>query len=670
MFVPRITPVLVLSLLVVSGCGQTVGKLDPPSPDVVAAYGGGVITQAQLQSKFDSLMPCCKGRYEGIDGRKTLLKEMMLPQVIAQTIKEKKIDFRGNIRKKLGDLTDELNMSFLHMKFHEDILNTNPKYTEIKEQYEDKKRILEGRPLSERYGLLVKLHEEIHPQIEKEVEEVSKAYIERLQREASIKKNFDLLQIKVADEELRDFYQKHKEGLHSHEYREPEKIRVNEIRIDVSEAEKKEDAKQKADTVLDELRSGARFQTVAKKFTGDAGKYSENKWISRAMAGGKFETAVFSLDAGEISPVIEKDNAYYVLKVLEKKPARFKSFHEITEALTREYRWQKADEDLKEKRDRILFTVNGKPYTIGDFSDEYKRSTPAHQCHHMAGKDHQNSDMAGMDHPKSGAANTELCELAHHTIDEQLKLADRMVDRELIIEDTYNQMINVEHQKEIEFLTMASLYPVFHKEEMERMIHVTDKMVEDYYKKHKGDYHYPAKAKISMIVVRGGEKEEERKAAHQKALKAYRELKPSFFSFAKGKDFAEMARTYSEDPETAAKGGRLDVDIYECRNAVEYAMLHGFHQKVFSVKPGDISDVFEYGKDYYILQIRELETKKQATFDEVRALVRKDLMDKEHQKVMVNWEDDLLKSAGYTLYDKPINEMLVAYEEQQKTEKS
>ncbi len=255
-------------------------------------------------------------------------------------------------------------------------------------------------------------------------------------------------------------------------------------------------------------------------------------------------------------------------------------------------------------------------------------------------------------------AGPQLCDLAHNDFEEQKKLVERMIDRELIAEDTYNQMIHVEHQKEIEFLTMASLYPIFHKEEMKNLIHITDEMVQDHYENHKEEYHYPAKAKISLIVTRGGEKEEAKKRAFEKATRAHKELKPSFFSFKKGKDFAEVARKYSEDEATASTGGRLEVDIYECRNAVEYMLLHGFHKKIFELKPGDLSEVFEFGGDYYIIQIREMKSREQLSFEEVKELVKKNLTDKEHEKVMVKWEDDLLRSAGFLIYDQVLKEAL------------
>jgi hypothetical protein len=247
---------------------------------------------------------------------------------------------------------------------------------------------------------------------------------------------------------------------------------------------------------------------------------------------------------------------------------------------------------------------------------------------------------------------------------------DGLIDRELITEDTYNQMIHVEHGKEIEFLTMASLYPIFHQEEMQNLIQINDEMVEEYFQTNKEAYRYPANAKLSMIVINGADNSEDKKMALEKAQKAYDELKPSFFSFRKEKDFAEVARKYSEDQETALKGGQLEVDVYECRNSIEYMLLHGFHKQIFALKPGDISDIFEFENNYYIVQIREMESRKQMTFDEVRKKVKDDLHAAKHQKVMENWEDLLLKSAGFKIYDQILEETLAETEELQKNTES
>ncbi len=651
----RILSLMLLPILVGLGCNRGEVGSDPLNAEVVASFNGGMITKDQIKAKYDGLMPCCKGRFQGVDGGRKLIKDMVLPVVIAKAIKEKKIDLRGNIREELGNITDELNMSFLHMKFHEQILNSHEKYADLRERYEFQKRRLEGLPLSERFQRLVQLHDRIHPEIAEEVKKVSEEYVRKLKEGASITKNHEVLKVNVTEEELRDFYQRHKEGLHGEEYRVPERAKIQQIRIKIDKekqdcplCEVEEQAKQMAQDVLIELRSGADFQTIAQRYSSDREKKLDSTWISRGSNGRAFDKAVFSLETGEISEVFKEGESFYIVKALEKQAGYFKPYEEIRSQLEREYRWQKGENYLKENRDRILFTLNAKPYTIGDFLNEYKQNTPPHECHHM-------EEMEGGG-PKDMAR--QLCDFAHNEFEDQKRLVDQMIDKELIVEDTYSQMIHVEHQKDIQFLTMASLYPIFHGEEMDDLIHITDEMVEKYYEKHKEDYQYPAKAKISMIVTRGGKKDEEKKRAFEKAMKAHKELRPSLFSFRKARDFAEVARSYSEDEETASRGGHLELDVSECRNAIDYMVFHGFHKELFSLKPGEISDVFEFGQDYYIVQIRELENRKEIPFEKIKKEVKEDLFAKKHEEVMKKWEDDLLRSNGFVVYEEPLKEVM------------
>jgi peptidyl-prolyl cis-trans isomerase D len=654
MFLKRVFPCFILAALVLAGCSRDESNPSPPDPNVVASFNGGVVTKAQVKAKYDSLMAHCKARYEGEEGRRTLIREMVLPAVISKAIKSKKIDLRENIREQLGNLKDELNMSFLHMKFHEQILNSSDKYADLKSNYDFQKKSLEGFPLSERYDRLVAIHGQIHPVLAEEVEKMTLDYLQKLRNEASITKNYDVLKVDISEEELKDFYYRHKEGLHGDEYQVPERIRIQEIIID---AAGNDSAGKTADAALLELRSGADFSAVAQTYNSAKSVPKDPRWLARGTEPKEFEEAVFALEEGEISPVLQNETRFFIVKVLEKQAGRFKSYAEIRSVLEREYRWQKGEEYLKDNRDRILFTANSRPYTVGDFLAEYNREKPAHGCHHMQQMDAQAKKMEEM----------QTCDFSHNSLEDQKKLVDSLIDRELILEDTYSRMLHVEHGNEIEIVTMASLYPIFHQEEMKNLVQISDEMVEQYFQKNKEAYLYPAKAKLSVIIIQGGESEESKRQAFEKAEKAYRELKPSFFSFSKGKDFAEVAREYSDDQETAAKGGRFDIDVYECRNAIEYMLLHGFHQQIFALKPGDISDIFEFENNYYIVQIREMESRKQPAFEEVREQVKEDLHADKHQKVMENWEDELLQSAGFMLYDQVLEELLAETKASQKT---
>ena len=81
------------------------------------------------------------------------------------------------------------------------------------------------------------------------------------------------------------------------------------------------------------------------------------------------------------------------------------------------------------------------------------------------------------------------------------------------------------------------------------------------------------------------------------------------------------------------------------------------------MQPGDISDIFEFENNYYIVQIREMDSRRQLAIEDVREKVKEDLHAEEHQKVMVNWEDELLQTAGFKIYDRILAEMLAEIED-------
>ncbi|CAB1060376.1 hypothetical protein D1BOALGB6SA_5142 [Olavius sp. associated proteobacterium Delta 1] len=66
------------------------------------------------------------------------------------------------------------------------------------------------------------------------------------------------------------------------------------------------------------------------------------------------------------------------------------------------------------------------------------------------------------------------------------------------------------------------------------------------------------------------------------------------------------------------------------------------------------------------MQVRELESRKQLAFEEVREKVKEDLYAGEHQKVMENWEDELLETAGFVIYDQVLEELLAETKASQK----
>ncbi len=82
--------------------------------------------------------------------------------------------------------------------------------------------------------------------------------------------------------------------------------------------------------------------------------------------------------------------------------------------------------------------------------------------------------------------------------------------------------------------------------------------------------------------------------------------------------FAEVAKKNSQDTGSAANGGDLD---FFARGA----MVKPFEDAAFAMKKGDISEVVESDFGYHIIQLTDVKTPKQRSFEELRATIEADL---------------------------------------------
>lgn len=82
--------------------------------------------------------------------------------------------------------------------------------------------------------------------------------------------------------------------------------------------------------------------------------------------------------------------------------------------------------------------------------------------------------------------------------------------------------------------------------------------------------------------------------------------------------FAELAKKESQDPGSAKQGG--DLDFF-----TRGAMTKAFEDAVFKLKKGEISDVVETEFGYHIIQLTDVKTPVQRSFEEMRPQLEADL---------------------------------------------
>jgi len=154
-------------------------------------------------------------------------------------------------------------------------------------------------------------------------------------------------QVKIADEEARQYYNQHLS-----DYRISDRVKVAHILFkttgktpaEVSAIEKK------ARDILNQIRAGADFGGLAKKYSEDttASNGGELGWLVRGQTVKEFEEAAFSMKPGQVSDLIKTVYGIHIIKVEDKQTAHLQTFAEVKGAILAELEKQKVA-DAQEK---------------------------------------------------------------------------------------------------------------------------------------------------------------------------------------------------------------------------------------------------------------------------------------------------------------------------------
>lgn len=161
-------------------------------------------------------------------------------------------------------------------------------------------------------------------------------------------------------------------------------------------------------------------------------------------------------------------------------------------------------------------------------------------------------------------------------------------------------------------------------------IKITEEEMKTYYEEHPSEFKSPEKVKMGHIqVIVGTDANEEKHAAAKK------KIKEAWSRAKKGEDFAELAKEYSEGP-SSAKGGDLGW-------VAKSNMLPEFEKVAFSLKPGQISEIFATKYGYHIIKVYEFKEASEISYDEakpkIEAILKKQKLRpwvKEHLKNLVS----------------------------------
>jgi peptidyl-prolyl cis-trans isomerase C len=158
------------------------------------------------------------------------------------------------------------------------------------------------------------------------------------------------------------------------------------------------------------------------------------------------------------------------------------------------------------------------------------------------------------------------------------------------------------------------------QEEVGPKVTVTDKDVSDFYASNQASFAEGEAVRAShiLVAVPKGATPEQKAAAKTKAEGLLKQIKA-------GADFATLAKSNSDDPGSAAKGG--DLGFFE-----KGQMVPSFEQAAFALKTGQVSDVVESPFGYHIIKLTDRRPPHTPPLTQVSADIKSFLTNQARQK--------------------------------------
>src|SRR5882762_276116 len=398
---------IILSGILLIFCGAMVITLIPgglgsdlmgqPARGVVAKVDGQDITTVEVQERARALAQQQIAQY-GAMGKQLL--PMIMPQATSQAIQQliagKAIVAEANrlgLKATDADLRDELEHGrygvtlfpggkFIGQEAYEGLLSQNNLTVEVFER-DVKNDILQQKLVTLVTGSAAVSPAEIRQQFQKSNTKVKfeyavlspvdirkglhptdqelKAFYQRNKASYNnsipekrkieylfLDKNKVLGQIQVTLEDVKAYYDQHQD-----QYRIPEEVKVSHILIKTpspgadGKVDEKgvEEARKKAEDILKQLKAGAKFEDLAKKYSEDPGSGKQGGdlgWIGRGRTVPEFEKSAFSLAKGQLSDLVKSSYGFHIIRSEDKHEAHLKTIDEVKDQIEPLIKQQKA----------------------------------------------------------------------------------------------------------------------------------------------------------------------------------------------------------------------------------------------------------------------------------------------------------------------------------------
>ena len=165
--------------------------------------------------------------------------------------------------------------------------------------------------------------------------------------------------VQVSHDELQAYYDQHRD-----QYRLPQQVKVSHIWIKMPlpgrdgkiDDKAVAEAQRRADDLLKQLKAGAKFEDIAKKYSEDPGSANAGGslgWIGKGQTTAEFEKVAFSLPQGQISDVVKSTDGFHIIRVDDKQEAHMKRLDEVKAQIEAILKQQKAQQIAQRQAEEL-----------------------------------------------------------------------------------------------------------------------------------------------------------------------------------------------------------------------------------------------------------------------------------------------------------------------------
>ncbi len=166
--------------------------------------------------------------------------------------------------------------------------------------------------------------------------------------------------VQITQDDLRSYYDQHRA-----QYQVAERVEVSHILIKTplpgpdGKVDEKgvAEAQHRAEDLLKQLKSGAKLEDLAKKYSEDPGSAKQGGslgWIGKGQTVPEFEKTAFSLPKGQISDLVKSSYGFHIIRVDDKQEAHTKTLDEVKSEIEPLLKQQKGQQIAQKQAETLL----------------------------------------------------------------------------------------------------------------------------------------------------------------------------------------------------------------------------------------------------------------------------------------------------------------------------